>query len=109
MRGEKRISQNRYPFLLSAQIAAHVSISYCPQVFVSAETDDPPLLSLLGGSTRTVLRASSLTITAQAEVVKCVSNKTNGLSYDWSELSTGDVFTSTSAVSCVSESSQLNV
>lgn len=70
------------------------------QVFVSAQSQDPPLLSLVGGATRTVLRASSLKINAVAKVVSCViADKTNSLAYRWSEVNYGQSFTSTSAVS----------
>ncbi|CAM9463784.1 unnamed protein product, partial [Ectocarpus sp. 12 AP-2014] len=67
------------------------------EVLVSAATEDPPLLSLAGGATRTVLRAASLAIVANAEVENCVTNKTSELTYEWSELRTGGTFTSTSA------------
>lgn len=67
---------------------------------MSAAAEDPPLLSLLGGATRTVLRAASLAIVANAEVENCVTNKTSELTYEWSELRTGGTFASTSAVSC---------
>ncbi|CAM9866972.1 unnamed protein product, partial [Ectocarpus fasciculatus] len=67
------------------------------QVLVSAAAEDPPLLSLAGGATRTVLRAASLAIVADAEVENCVTNKTSELTYEWSELRTGGTFTSTSA------------
>ncbi|CBJ25633.1 conserved unknown protein [Ectocarpus siliculosus] len=67
------------------------------EVLVSAAAEDPPLLSLAGGATRTVLRAASLAIVANAEVENCVTNKTSELTYEWSELRTGGTFTSTSA------------
>ncbi|CAM9347803.1 unnamed protein product, partial [Scytosiphon promiscuus] len=67
------------------------------EVRVSSATEYPPLLSLAGGSTRSVLRAASLSIKAEAEVPTCMINKTTPLTYQWSELRTGDTFTSTSA------------
>lgn len=66
---------------------------------MSSATEYPPLLSLAGGSTRTVLRAAILSIKAEAEVPTCVINKTTPLTYEWSELRTGGAFTSISAVS----------
>ena len=66
---------------------------------VSAATEDPPSLSLAGGTERTVLRAASLIISAIAEVETCVTNKTSVLTYKWSELRTARTFESTSAVS----------
>lgn len=68
---------------------------------MSAAAEDPPLLSLAGGSARTVRRAATLSITAIAEVEECVNAKMNKLlTYAWSELRTGETFTSTSAVRC---------
>lgn len=70
------------------------------QVRVSAAAEDPPLLSLTGGSTRSVLRAAALSIAAIAEVEDCVNDKTSKLTYAWSELRTAGTFSSTSAVRC---------
>ena len=65
---------------------------------MSAAAEDPPLLSLAGGSARTVLRAATLSISAIAEVEDCVNDKTRELTYAWSELRTSEPFSSTSAV-----------
>lgn len=72
---------------------------------MSAETEDPPLLYIVGGSSRTVLRASSLAITSIAQAISCPDvsvNKTAHLEYVWSEVLTNDTFVSTSAVSNLS-------
>lgn len=71
---------------------------------MSAATEDPPLLSLAGGSARTVLRVASLSIAAIAEVEDCVNSKTSELTYEWSELRTGGAFISTSKVRCTAPS-----
>lgn len=68
---------------------------------MSSSAEDPPLLSLVGGSSKTVLRASELAITAVAEAISCndvSANKTAALSYQWSEIRTGISFESSSAV-----------
>lgn len=90
---------------LTAHFRSHLLHDLLPdlptlrQVLVSAEKEDSPLLSLIGGSTRTVLRAASLKVTALAEAVSCVRVKTtSALTYEWSELRTGHDFMSTSAV-----------
>lgn len=70
-------------------------------MLVSAAAEDPPLLSLAGGSARTVLRAATLSITAIAEVEDCVNDKTSKLlAYAWSEMRTDGTYISTSKVEC---------
>ncbi|CAB1097917.1 unnamed protein product [Ectocarpus sp. CCAP 1310/34] len=58
----------------------------------------------LGGigwtSVEVVLRAASLAIVAYAEVENCVTNKTSGLTYEWSELRTGETAAASPTITC---------
>ncbi|CAM9276212.1 unnamed protein product, partial [Discosporangium mesarthrocarpum] len=59
------------------------------EVIVSKSSNDPPLVSLLGGPSRTITRSSPLVIVALAQATSCASTeraKSTQLSYEWAEL-----------------------